>query len=192
MAFRRGFKSQAEALALELRQDLGLSATDRFDPREACAHLAIPVAAIAWLARRDSEASDHLLTVDPGCFSAGTVFCGPARAIVLNDGHSPARQNSSIAHELGHVLLEHPPGNAIDPLTGCRTWSKTHEEEADWLGGCLLAPRKGLEQLVSSPTGLESVAEHLAISSEMIQYRYNATGLARQHQRRDAKRQQAR
>lgn len=188
MAFQRGFKTQTENLALELRRELGLSDTDRLEPRLACEHLAIPIAAISWLARRDTEASEHLLTVDPTCFSAGTVFCGPARVIVLNDGHHVHRQVSSIAHELGHVLLEHPPGQAIDPVTGCRTWSQAHEEEADWLGGCLLAPRSGLSQLVNGAGDLQAAAHHLGISVQMITYRYNTTGLARQHQRRDAKR----
>lgn len=184
MAYARGFKAEAERLALELREELGVSVDGRLDPRAACAHLAIPVASLTFLARRDAEAAHQLLAVDAGCFSAGTVLAGSARIIVLNDAHHPNRQVSSLAHELAHVLLEHPPGHVIDAVTGCRTWSAEHEMEADWLGGCLLVPRPTLDAMVVNVDALPEVAELLGVSEAMMSWRYNATGMAAQHRRR--------
>ena len=183
MPLRRGFKTEAASLATEFRTELGLAITDPFDAHAACAHLDIPVATISFLARRDEEAADHLLQVDSTCFSAGTILVGPARMIVLNDSHHPHRQKSSLAHELGHVLLEHPAGHVIDPVTGCRSWSADQEQEADWLGGCLIAPREGLQALVRNEADLARVGELLGISDQMLTYRYNITGLARQRER---------
>jgi Zn-dependent peptidase ImmA (M78 family) len=184
MALRRGFKAEAARIALEFRAEMGLAAGDRLDPHAACAHLAIPVATLSSLEWRDPEAATQLLRIDSSCFSAGTVLSGSMRLIVLNDSHHVNRQSSSLAHELSHVVLEHPPGPAIDPETGCRTWSDEHEQEADWLGGCLLVPRDGLAAIVTGAEHLVAAAEHFCVSDEMISYRYNVTGLRRQHERR--------
>lgn len=40
-------------------------------------------------------------------WSAALVPLGSARVIVENDGHALVRRRASIAHELGHHLLEH-------------------------------------------------------------------------------------
>jgi Zn-dependent peptidase ImmA (M78 family) len=69
---------------------------------------------------------------------------------VVNERHSRTRLANSIAHELSHLLLSHPPSAGFDPL-GNRDWHQEEEDEADWLAGCLLAPRGGLIAVCQAP-----------------------------------------
>ena len=125
MKLRRGFKTEAEALVKEVRNELGLPKLDRLDPHRLACHLDIPVVALSDLPE-DLDGARHFLSVDREAFSALTVFDGRRRMIVHNDLHSPARQNSNLAHELAHGLLLHEPAPALDRLTGCRNWNE-HE-----------------------------------------------------------------
>src|SRR5213594_4340183 len=108
MGYRRGFKTEANSTADEVRRELGLGALDQLDPMALAAHLEIPVLALSELAE-EAPGVMHLLRVEPSAFSATTVFAGAHRMIVHNDGHAPARRNSNITHELSHALLLHEP-----------------------------------------------------------------------------------
>jgi Zn-dependent peptidase ImmA (M78 family) len=49
---------------------------------------------------------------------------GTGRMIIEHDGHDEVRRRASIAHELGHHMLEHPFDAALtrSPASGhCRT-----------------------------------------------------------------------
>src|SRR5438046_2944464 len=109
MAYRRGFKSEANAIAHEVRSELGLRALDRLDPVRLADYLQVPVIALSGLARDAPFATRHFGEVEVGAFSAATVFSGPRRTIVHNDAHSNGRQASNLTHELGHALLLHEP-----------------------------------------------------------------------------------
>ena len=99
MALRRGFKSEAAALAQEVRAELGLGPFDRLDPRLLARHLGIPVVPLSELSA-SLPGVRHFLSVEQKAFSALTVFAGHRRMVVHNDSHSEARQNSNLAHEL--------------------------------------------------------------------------------------------
>ena len=81
--------------------------------------------------------SRRLYDTEPHLFSAVPVFIGPSRTIFHNDAHSPARQNSNLAHELAPGLLHHPPTPALDDK-GNRNWNLNIEGEAGYLSGALL------------------------------------------------------
>jgi Zn-dependent peptidase ImmA (M78 family) len=134
--YQRGFKTAAAELANDTRDELGLGPLDRLDPNALAELLAIPVITLGDLAH-DRPGIRHLLEVEPDAFSAVTVFQGTRRTIVHNDGHSLARQNSNLGHEMSHGLLHHPPTPALDD-SGCRVWDQDIEDEAGWLAGCLL------------------------------------------------------
>ena len=141
MTLRRGFKAQAAELAQEVRAELGLRPLDRLDPRVLALHLTIPIVTLSELAA-DADGARHFLLIEPGAFSALTVFFGHRRLIVHNDSHSEARQNSDLVHELAHGLLLHEPTTALDGATGCRNWNDRIEAEANWLTGELLVTRR--------------------------------------------------
>lgn len=112
---------------------------------------------------------------DPSAFSATAVLRGPNAIIVVNDAHTSERQANSVAHELAHLLLDHPPGPMIDDY-GARTLTKDHEDEANWLAGCLLVPGSGISQTMSECGGtLEVAAAHYGVSVELMRWRQNMT-----------------
>src|SRR3990172_12955637 len=129
----RGFKADAERIALEVRRELNLRATDRFDAFAYAEYAGIPVTPLSAMekfgATRDSI---RRLSGDSAGFSAMTVFCGTARLIVYNERHPSGRQANSLSHELSHLILEHPPV-AAPFRDGRRLWDGRMEEEANWL-----------------------------------------------------------
>lgn len=183
---QRGFKTAARNLASEVRAELGLRPRDRLDPLKLAAHLDIPVWSLSDLATEHPRLS-HLLGDGSAAFSAVTVFSGSRRTIVHNDGHSPGRQSSNLAHELSHGLLQHPPTPALDDR-GCRQWNQELEDEASWLAGELLMTSSSAQAVADGTWTKARAAILLGISEEMVQFRVNATGAAKIHGRRRAAR----
>ena len=177
---RRGFKAEAERLALAVREELGMDVTDPFDCLALADHLAIPVVSLVDMVKFGaSDASVARLSCAGTEFSALTVCAGAARLIVYNPSHPPGRRANSLAHELSHILLEHSPGPALDE-SGCRRWDGVCEAEADWLAGCLLVPREGALRLLLQNRSPASIAAHYRVSRKLFEWRANHTGVVRQ------------
>ncbi len=187
--FRYGFKADCERLALEIRGELGLAAADRLDPHRLAEHLAIPAIPLTDYAAGCPDAVDQLTKRDRGSFSAATVFCGTYRMIVYNPTHSAGRHANSVAHELGHVLLEHEPGPVLDEA-GQRRWSDQDEREADQLGATLLVPRDGILPVMYRLGRVEDAAEHFGVSVQVMEWRFNETGAKKQMERAAARQRQ--
>ena len=177
MALRRGFKTEANQTADEVRAELGLGPLDRLDPRRLADALEIPVFDLTTVADAD-PAILHFVDIEPGAFSAVTVFAGRRRGIVHNDTHSPERQNSNLAHELAHGLLLHPPTPAFGD-TGCRNWDEDIEDEANWLGGVLLVTEAATLDIARKKLPIRVAAEDYVVSEQMLQWRMNMTGAYR-------------
>ena len=187
MALRRGFKSEAAALALEVRTELGLGQLDRLDPRHLAQHLDIPIVGLSELATT-LHGAQYFLSEDRSAVSAGTVFDGHRRMIVHNDCHSEARQNSNLAHELAHPLLFHEPAPALDLMTGCRHWNDNNEHEANWLGGELLVTVEMALAVARGHLSEPQAQERWRVSEAMLKWHLNASGAARRVQRERARR----
>lgn len=180
---RRGFPAEADRLASAIRAELGLGVHDPLDPRRLAEEYGVPICAITDLVKGGADpGSVHRLTVvDPGCFSAGTVFAGTSRLIIFNPAHPDGRLANSLAHELAHLLLEHTPGPAIGP-GGCRVWDPEMEGQADLLAAVLLVPRDAA--LACARVGLPHPigAARFGVSADLMRWRTDHTGAARQAQ----------
>jgi Zn-dependent peptidase ImmA (M78 family) len=174
MRLRWGFKSEANAIARELRFELGLAATAPLDPWRLAAHLAIPVVKLSSLRPVADSAVAQFMRTDPEAFSAVTVFNGHKRMIVVNDAHARTRQASNIAHELAHSLLWHEPAAAFDH-DGVRQWNAEQEEEAQWLAGALLISEEAALSIVRQGVSLADAAKLYGTSIEMMRGRINVT-----------------
>ena len=183
---RWGFKKEASELAAEVRAELGLGPFDRLDPRQLAQHLDIPIVPLSDLAPACAGAL-YFLDEERETFSALTVFEGHCRVIIHNDAHSPARQNSNLAHELAHGLLLHEPQPALDATTGCRLCNVTNEYEADWLAGELLITRKMALAVARRRVTEQHAMERLGVSAQMLRYRVGVTGATKQAERERAK-----
>jgi 8-oxo-dGTP pyrophosphatase MutT (NUDIX family) len=175
MAYRRGFKSEANATAREVREELGLTALDRLDPLSLAAYLEVPVVPLSDYGDDAPFALRHFSEVEIGAFSAGTIFDGPRRTIVHNDSHSHGRQASNVTHELGHALLLHDPTPALDDH-GCRLWNQNIEDEAQWLAGALLVTEDAALWIARGGASISAAATKFGVSGQMINYRLNVTG----------------
>lgn len=181
MAYRYGFKSEAEQIAVEIREELGIRLVDRLDAFALAEHLDIPVWTLSSLPSRArsvpglQDAVAVLSGVEQAALSAFTVFDGPRRVIVHNDTHGAARQASNVTHEAAHGLLLHPPAPVLD-RRGCRLWNADVEDEASYLAGALLVPRPAAWWLVKRKMTFEEAAHHFGCSVEMIRWRVNLTG----------------
>jgi hypothetical protein len=180
---KRGLKAAAERLALKTREEIGQDAEERLDLPRLRAHLDVALARLGDLASTCPEAVQHLLGEGRASFSAALLIGPKGRLIVINESHSATRLANSIAHELSHLLLGHQPSPAFDPL-GNREWPAEDEEHADWLAGCLLAPRAGLIPVMTRlHFDLGRAARHYGISPALMRQRWNQTGAAAQLRR---------
>ena len=106
---RRGFKTEANAIAREVRAELSLSRTSPLDVWLLTEHLDIPAIPLSSFHRTAPQAARLFLNGAQEMFSGVTVFRGPRRTIVFNDAHALGRQANDVGHELSHGLLLHTP-----------------------------------------------------------------------------------
>ena len=186
-AYPRGFKADCTRLAADLRTELGLAPLDRLDPRLLAELYGIPVLELSELRAFGASATAvrSLVGSDRGCFSALTVFEGTRRLIVENPAHSIGRRANSVAHELGHLFLEHEPQDHF--ADGCRKWNAAMERQADWLAGELLVTREAALRIVRDGVDRDAAAAELGVSTQLLTWRINITGTARQVQRARAR-----
>lgn len=181
---KRGFKTEAERISIEIRSELNLNDEARLEPLELAEHLAIPV----FNLREASKAaprnlfSQHFATAEPDSFSAITIFRGYERIIVHNENHHPNRQASNLSHEVSHSILEHEP-TPLATADGQRYWDAEVENEANWLGAALLVPRNGALSMAKLDWTIQEIAEHYGVSKSLCRWRISQTGIAYQVQR---------
>lgn len=175
---RRGFKAEAERLAVRLRAEIGVAPDERIAIDRLAEHLGVEVrSADTLVAIDDLKRLDEL---QPRCFSAATLHLPNGRVVaVINPvNSSKARRDSDLAHELAHIALKHS-ASRVDKIGELNFFQcdAEQEQEANWLGGCFLLPRPLL--LAAARRGLEheQIAERYEVSIEMARFRLNASGV---------------
>jgi Zn-dependent peptidase ImmA (M78 family) len=177
---RRGFKAAAERLAQAVRKDFAMDSPAPFDCIKVCGELGIPVISVPDLVSAGASPRSIRHILSPAAkFSAMTVASGTKRLIVYNPTHSAGRRANSLAHELSHILLEHPLAPALGE-GGCRLWDPRLEAEADWQAGALLVPRDAALAWLQSNRSMEEGAAHFGVSKALFQWRVGQTGVKRQ------------
>jgi Zn-dependent peptidase ImmA (M78 family) len=103
------------------------------------------------------------------------------KIVVVNPIRGRGRQNSDIAHELSHIILEHDLSE-VRELAGMpfRTCKPEEEEEATALGGTLLLPRELLVSAARRGASVDAIADQYSVTVEMARFRYNTTGVGKQ------------
>ena len=183
MALAHGFKSKANRIAVGLRHQLGLSPPTPIDVRSLATHLGISVVPLSTFRQWCSAQVAQLTKHDAGGFSASLISFGDGRRmIIVNDDHSPARQNSDIAHEIGHTLLAHPL-EVLSSMMGCRDFDPDLEDEANHLAGYLLVPNEATWRIVNSGMGHELALVTYGVSRQMLNWRLNMSGARQRFQR---------
>jgi Zn-dependent peptidase ImmA (M78 family) len=149
--------------------------------------LGIPILNPTNLSELSGEVARRLQQDHSDAWSAITVSDGANHLIVINPTHAPTRANSSLAHEIAHVLLGHEPSIMfVMPQTDTvlRTHNKEQEEEATWLAGCILLPRDALLRVRRIGLTDDQICTEYGVSQAMLRFRINATGVDVQMRRR--------
>ena len=182
---QRGYGAYIKRVALGLRAELALSPFDAIDAHTACSHLDIPVIGMTSLADAP-DALEHFSGEASSDFSAVTGFIGTSRFIIVNDTHHPYRQASSLAHELGHALLQHPPAPMLRG-DGMRSFDGEIEEQAAFFSGALLLPDEACRMILKRGTTLHEASRFYGVSESMVDYRLNISGARKIRQRQQAR-----
>lgn len=179
---RRGFKSWCEKASAGFRRDLRLPRHSALNPRILATHLGIEVFYPNQIPGLDTGALHQLVDVDPDSWSAVTLVVGPTTIVILNSAHPLTRQNSSLAHELAHIILSHSPTQAFFGPGGAlmmKEYNSSQEAEAECLAGTLLVPRDALLVMLNRMDE-PSLANHFGVSPDLLRMRRNLTGVERQ------------
>ena len=158
---------------------MGIRPSDGLDAAVLAAHAEANVARADRLTSRSKlEALEKL---QPGAFSACTFHIRGRPTIVYSPLASHGRTQSDIAHEVSHILLDHDL-QTVQQLDGLSffTCDPDEEQEANWLAGCLLLPRKLLLRAVRSGLSAAEISEEYGVSLPMAEFRIRATGVLRQ------------
>jgi Zn-dependent peptidase ImmA (M78 family) len=174
---RRGFKSQADRLAADIRERHGCGDTDPAPLDSVAKELGVRIVPADQLV--DRTRLEELESLQADAFSAAT-FRLPdgARVIVYNPLHADGRTRSNQAHELAHIILDHDV-RTIERVGNLKflTCDMEQEEEADWLGGCFLLPRALLLKAAFAGLNSAQIAETYHTSEPMARFRLNASGV---------------
>ncbi len=174
---RRGFKSEAERLATGIRERHGCESDDPAPLDVVASELNVEIIPADRLVSR--ARLEELEALQPDAFSAGTFRRGNGtRVVVYNPLHSPGRTRSNQAHELAHILLDHDV-RTTEQVGNLKflTCDTEQEEEADWLGGCLLLPRDLLMNAAWKGMSPADIADKYETSEQMARFRLNASGV---------------
>jgi Zn-dependent peptidase ImmA (M78 family) len=178
--FRRGFKTSSEETSQKIRQNLGLASIAPIETRALARLLGIPILTARELEGLPAEVSQRLSGEHSDAWSALAVSDGTSHLIVINDAHSETRTNSSLAHEIAHVILGHDPSMMfVMPQhdIAIRTHNKEQEDEANWLAGCIVLPRDALLHVRRLGLSDDQICATYGVSPAMLRFRVNATGV---------------
>lgn len=180
---RRGFKTWCENASRGYRRELGLEPFAALNPRLLAAKLGVRI----WIPKDvpglSASALKQLCKTDPDNWSAVTICVGDRQLIIINDQHSPERQNNSLSHELAHIILGHKAAQVFVSPKGqmlLSEYDKTQEEEADCLSVTLLVPRDALLAFLAKGHTHARIAAHFEVSMDVLKMRINLTGVQKQ------------
>jgi len=187
LAFRRGFKSQCERRAVEFRKQFGLSDHDALSAERLARELRVTVWSTSDVGGISQDALSVLSDETDQSWSALTMRLGTDHLVVHKLVTSKGRRNNVVMHELAHIILGHELAEACILEDGSLVpgnFDQDQEDEADWLAGALLLPRPTLLSIRRRRLSDAAACEEHLVSSEMLKWRFQMTGVDYQISRR--------
>lgn len=177
---RRGFKSQCERRAVEIRKTLGLIPVNPLHAKNLAKHMGVTVWAENEIDGVGCKDLDQLVSPDADCWSALTIRMKTRHLIVYKSSQSGPRTNSVVMHELAHIMLGHDlvsAGLTEDGYLIPSNYDQNQEDEADWLGGTLLLPRPALLRIRKEGISDQKAMTEYLVSIDMLTWRIRMTGV---------------
>jgi hypothetical protein len=186
LPFVGGEPARIERCAIAAKRCFGIADTAPLDPFEVARDIGVPV-----IGERE-----HFNCLPAGLrrevlgsrgrqWSAGTLNGARGPLVVLNPIHAPARLKVTLAEELAHLVMGHPP-STIDAETGMRTYDGGIEAEAFGVGGALVMPYSQLFGFAKRGVPERQIGDSFGVSQELVRYRINRAGLRRMYRKRSA------
>ncbi|WP_439516269.1 ImmA/IrrE family metallo-endopeptidase [Sediminibacterium sp.] len=178
--FEWGFKTKAENLSIQYREELGISKFKPLSAFELAQHLDIPIFTVdeAFDGNRNHPA--YTIMNDPAKFNALWMPNEDGERIIIhNSNHSLYRQQSNLMHELAHIILGHVIPEEIGRvcmLYNLHYYNKKQEAEAKFLGACLQLTKPSILWVKKNNWSQEKISEYYTASSEMVRFRCNSIG----------------
>jgi len=146
-----------------IEKSLVLLFKDYLSAKELADHLSIDILTPSVIDGLPEHHLDLLIKKDSSKWSGATFKCNQKHFIIYNETHAGVRAESTIMHEIAHILCKHEPSvplksNGLNLLL--RDHNPEHEAEAEWLGGCLQLPREGLIWALKQGMSSEEIAEN--------------------------------
>lgn len=189
-SLRRGFKTEAEKIAIRYRSELGIAQHSPLPAAKLAEHLGISIITPAEIVGMDDTLL-NLLLVGPGKdkWSAAIFIKNGKKYIIHNPTHSLARQESNLMHELAHASCEHDLCELESALSGftipLRKYDHTQEAEAEHLGGCLQLPQKALYHYHHNlKKSVDQIATEFNASKQMVNFRLRMSGVLKMGRRK--------
>jgi Zn-dependent peptidase ImmA (M78 family) len=179
---KRGFKAEAKKRANDIRRALKVNNDQALNCLDLTGFLNISVYPVSKLVEYGftTENIETICYADGiHQFSATTILVPDGYLILYNQAHSFARTNSSLAHEVSHIICEHEFSSINKLKNLSREFDRDKEDEANWMAGCLLLPEEGLIWALKKGMSIQKIADHFEVSKQMTQWRYNITGMKR-------------
>lgn len=178
---QRGYKTWAEREACDVRNRVGLAAHSRLPARVLLGHLNAIVTAPGLIPGMTADDIAQLTQTDATSWSAISGAYNGKSFVIVNNAHSPARQESNLHHEAAHLIRRHRPSRILE-INGLtlREYDKDAEGEAEWLAGCLHIPRTALLAAVRQGYDDSAIEQRFVASADMVRFRRSVTGVDRQ------------
>lgn len=169
-------KADLQRLAAEVREELGLTPADRFEPDVWSELWGVPMLSLEEVT--DDPEVLHRLTVEaPELWSAALLKLGKGHLVIYNHAHAAVRVRSDLAHEIAHLVAEHRIDAAWMEPGGKKCGAPADQEkEAAELGGALLVPAETAKLHAIAGKPAWTLAEHFGVSVEMANWRMGASG----------------
>ncbi|MFT3885498.1 MAG: ImmA/IrrE family metallo-endopeptidase [Flavobacteriales bacterium] len=187
MAFKngilpRGFKAEAERIAMRYREELCLSKFAPLDAFRLAAHLEVVVIPVSALdLSQECLGYLHGTTLKKAQWFAITMIGEDgSKRVIHNDSVAPTRQQSDIMHELSHIICKHEhEGEDYSFGFPVRKYNAGHEAQAECLGATLQLPKPALLWQTKDGHTLEEIAEYYTASPAMVRRRLGESGVSR-------------
>ncbi len=180
---KHGFKAKANRISINIRKQLNLGETSPLRARALTRHLRISVYTPQDIPEMSEAVTSQLTVTGKDRWSGLTIYVESPngfqkRWIIHNGTHSPSRQESTIMHELAHIICDHKP-SVIRDFGGVsfREYNDEIEQEAIHLGGCLQIPDDAIKwAVISRNMTISEIAEYYHASIDLVRFRINKSG----------------
>lgn len=175
-----GFKTKAENLALQYREEIGISKFNPLSASRLAQHLDIPIFTVEEAFEGNKNHPAYLVMSDTSKFDALWMPNEDGERIIIhNSNHSPYRQQSNLMHELAHIILEHRIPDEIGKicyLYNLHYYNKIQEAEAKYLGACLQITKPSILWVKKNKWPENKISEYYSASNDLVRFRCNMIG----------------